>query len=342
MGKVEHVRMEALACAVPTQSITLLDRASDFGESTVRKISLGTGISSYRKATDEQCASDFCFAAASKLLDQNPKLRSEIDSLIFVTQTPDYRLPATACILQERLQLSTHCAAFDINLGCSGYVYGLWMASGLIAAGLSRKVLLLVGDTITKTVAQNDRSVSLLFGDAGSATILGQSPDPGDAFIFDVGTDGAGFDNIIVKSGGFRKPSEETRVEADSYLKMNGPGVFEFTQTRIADSLVKLMATSGTSRDNLDFFVPHQANAMLLERLSAKLNIKRESLVVGLAEFGNTSSVTIPLALVTHCGEALRDRARKRFLLSGFGVGLSWASTICDLGGVLVPPLVEV
>jgi 3-oxoacyl-[acyl-carrier-protein] synthase III len=346
--RISGVRLSALACAVPSEEIKISSKAKDFGEDAVRKISISTGISAIRQSTSEQTAADLCLAAAERIFADQPDLRAQIGALIFVTQTPDYRIPATACTLQNRLKLPTTCAAFDVNLGCSGYVYGLWMASALVKGGLADKVLLLVGDTITKTISPNDRSVSLIFGDAGSASILTRSSDSEDGFSFLMGTDGSGFENIIIRSGGYRpfvcasSDKDATKTNGDYALKMDGSAVFEFTQSQVVDSIKQLFSDAAIRPEQIDHFVPHQANKLLLGHMTSKIGLTREKLVLGLGNFGNTSCASIPLALITHCRDHISSTEGKRFLLSGFGVGLSWGSALGRLSHVSTYPLVEI
>ena len=346
--RITGVRLSALACAVPSQEIKIASKAKDFGEDVVRKISLSTGISAIRQTTADQTTADLCMAAAERIFADQPELREQIDSVVFVTQTPDYRIPATACTLQNRLKLPSTSAAFDVNLGCSGYVYALWMASGLVKSGLASKVLLLVGDTITKTISPNDRSVALIFGDAGSATILSKSDDTDDGFFFSMGTDGSGFEDIIIRAGGYRpltctnSDKDAAKTNGDYALKMDGSAVFEFTQSRVVESIKQLFLDSGVAPEKVDHFVPHQANKLLLGHMTSKIGLPREKLVLGLGNFGNTSCTSIPLALITNCRDNISDSKGKHFLLSGFGVGLSWGSALGRIANVSTYPLVEI
>ncbi|MCC6200875.1 MAG: ketoacyl-ACP synthase III [Moraxellaceae bacterium] len=332
---------------MPSSSREITEYVDQFGAGAVKKISISTGISALRVAADDICTSDLCYAAACSLMEQSGIAADSIDTLIFVTQTPDYVLPATSCVLQGRLGLSKSCAAFDINLGCSGYVYGLWMAAGLVASGQSKNVLLLVGDTISKIVSEEDRSVAMLFGDAGSASLVTVGSDT-DEMSFNLGTDGTGWESIVVRDGGFRNRTSGAslvRTDVDGgrrspmELAMRGSEVFEFTQSQVPESIEQLMTYANSSVEDIDHFVPHQANKFMLSHLSGKLGFAREKLVIGIGRNGNTSSASIPLAIVTELQE--KERLGK-VLLSGFGVGLSWGSLLMRCDNLKILPLVEI
>lgn len=351
MGAVtlKGVRLAAVAAAVPQQVRTLEQDAIVFGADEVRKVSDSTGVK-VRHVSAKLCTTDLCFAAAEKILAELPTENKSIDALIFVSQTPDHVLPASACTLQDRLGLPTDCAAFDINLGCSGYVYGLWVAAGMIAGGAVQRVLLLAGDTISHLCSPEDRSVALLFGDAGTATLL-ERDETAEAMHFVLGTDGRGKEHLKVEAGGFRTPlaAESTvrreceggnkRSAADLY--MNGAEVFSFTLKAVPALVRQVLDMAAKSLDDVDAFVPHQANRFMLDHLSRRMKIPPEKLVLGLEAFGNTSSASIPLALVTELGEQLRT-GRLDLLLAGFGVGYSWAGVNLVAEKVRVAELVIV
>jgi 3-oxoacyl-[acyl-carrier-protein] synthase-3 len=204
-GTIQGVRLAGIASAVPDRIRSLADEAPHFGDADVARIAESIGVRSRHVVYGGMCASDLCFVAADRLLGELDWARTSVDALIVVSQTPDYRLPATSCGLQQRLRLSKQCAAFDVGLGCSGYVYGLWIASSLLASGGARRVLLLSGDTSTYFCSPADRSVALLFGDAGTATAL-EADGGAPPMTFVLGTDGSGRDNLIVPAGGFRTP----------------------------------------------------------------------------------------------------------------------------------------
>lgn len=349
-SKISGVKISGIASAVPEQIRTILDDMKVFGEDEVSKISESIGVKSRHVAPPHLCTSDLCYSAAERLLSDADWAKDSVNALIFVSQTPDYRLPATSCVLQNRLGLSTECAAFDISMGCSGYIYGLWMASNLIAGGSADRVLLLVGDTSNKLLSPQDRSVALLFGDAGTATLLEKSASA-ESMTFVMGTDGAGSGNLIVPAGGFRNPSNDssrTRVDkengnirSDEDLYMNGAEVFAFTLARVAPLIKSVLSASNWTTDDVDFFVFHQANKFMLNFLAKKMKLPPHKIPLTLEKLGNTSSASIPLALSDSLTQKLRAEELK-LVLSGFGVGYSWGAVTLIAGPIIMPELILV
>lgn len=293
------------------------------------------GIYSKNIAGNDEFASDLAYNAAVKLLNSGVCNLNDIDFIILCTQSPDYILPTTACILQDRLGLPTSCGAFDFNLGCSGYVYGLALAKGLIESGSAKNVLLLTADTYSKYTNKHDRSVRVLFGDAATASLISSVDIEMDLigpFVF--GTDGSGKNNLIVPSGGLREPISELSSieEEDQYgnirsrknLFMNGPEIFNFTLKAVPEAVSKLLEKSNMSKDDYDLFVFHQANKYMLDHLRKKLKIDIEKFSVCLENCGNTVSSTIPIALKEEFSNA-RVKVGNKVMLLGFGVGYSWA-----------------
>lgn len=271
-----------------------------------------TGIRTRRIAAPNETASDLAFHAARTLLDKigNPP----IDYLLFSTQTPDYLLPASACLLQERLGLSDAAGAIDFNIGCSGFIHGLALAHGLIHSGQAARVLLLTADTYSKLMDPLDKSARTIFGDGAAATLLSSdSPHRLHSFVF--GTDGSGASRLIAKHGG--------------RLSMDGPEVFNFTLQRIPGLIEKILAKAAIPLKEIDLFVFHQANAFMLDHLRRKLGIPAEKFVLNLEHCGNTVSASIPMALETAL-QGGKVRAPCRLLLAGFGVGFSWAGCILE------------
>jgi len=297
---------------------------SRFPGFTAEKIAAKTGIDERHIAAESECASDLALQAAMKVLARDPKAREHVDAVILCTQTPDYFLPATACLLQDRLKLSRDVAAFDINQGCSGYIYGLGLAKGLIETGQAKCVLLLTADTYSKLLAENDRGVRSLFGDAATASIVEASEDTRlmiGPFVY--GTDGRGADHLRVDSGAFRKRCGD----APPRLVMNGPEIFNFTIDTVPNLVNQLFERSRLNLGDIDLFVFHQANAFMLHHLRRKLNIPEDRFVVDMARCGNTVSSTIPIAL-RRAEKQGRLQDGMRLMLVGFGVGLSWAGAL--------------
>ena len=343
---IANVKIRGIACALPKAVSDVADLTGRFGDESIAKIMASTGIER-RHVVQDECTSDLCVEAAERLLADLAIDKTSIDTLIFITQTPDYVLPATACTLQRRLGLPVTTAALDVNMGCSGYVYGLWMASAMIAGGGSRRVLLLVGDTISKLVAPGDRSVAALFGDAGSATLLDHDDTVAGA-PFVLGTDGRGEKNLIVPGGGFRDrkgadgSTSEDDVRGPFDLYMNGTEIFAFTLARVPGLVRTLEKHAEEQQRSIDKYVFHQANRFMLEHLSKKTKLPAEKVVLNLQNVGNTSSASIPLALSLGANAATADSGSTlhgQHLLAGFGVGYSWAGCTVDLDNTWISPL---
>lgn len=307
-----------------------------FGAGPMRKVFSGSGIRNRRVAPRGVCGSDLAWAAAERLLAERSIDRAGIDLVIHCTQSPDYFLPTTACVLHQRLRLSTQCACFDLNLGCSQYVYALSVAHSMISAGVSRRALVLTGDTMSQTVNPRDRSIVPLLGDGGSATLVGPAP-AGQGFLgFELGTDGSGHKYLMMPAGGFRLPvSAETAIEttdaegntrSPQNLYMNGAAIFHFAITVVPQTIERLLERLGLTLDQMDLVLFHQANKYMLDYLLKKLNIPPEKTHIFLEDIGNTSGSTMPI-LLKEAGRAGKLKPGALVLMIVFGVGLSWAAT---------------
>ncbi len=302
---------------------------------TSQKIFEKTGIFERHVAADDECSSDLAFHAAEKLFASGACSRDEIDFVLLCTQSPDYLLPTTACLLQDRLKLRTGIGALDFNLGCSGYIYGLGLAQGLIETGQAGNVLLLTGETYSKFLRKEDVGVRSIFGDAGSATLIrGTESEVPLIGPYVYGTDGQGAANLILKRhslrlacGSPKSDSTGTTASANDDLSMNGPEIFSFALDAVPRAVNELLKRAQLHRDEIDLFVFHQANEFILNRLQAKLQIPTERFFVALRDFGNTVSSTIPIALHTALAEG-RLKSGMRIMLVGFGVGYSWGATL--------------
>lgn len=351
LSSIEHVALTGLAACVPKQKANNSDCNLFTAEERLKLIKT-TGIESRRISTPEQCTSDLCFAAAEKLLESSGTAKSDIDALVFVTQYTDYPLPATSAILQDRLKLPKGCLTVDIVLGCSGYVYGLSVIASLISAMKLRKGLLLVGDTISKATSAQDRSTYPLFGDAGTATLLGyrESAPP---MHFDLGTDGSGHKTIIIPHGGLgsRNPAGKESFDYEQveggisrnkcHLILDGVEVFNFSLREPVDSARRIMDQFQLKVEDFDAFFFHQANRAMNELIRKKLKIPEERHHYSLREFGNTSCASIPLTMVTKYREHLAG-GDNHMLLSGFGVGLSWGTCLLHTQPITCPELLEI
>ena len=332
MLSINDVDIAAIASAVPATKMNNFDLADSFGEVEVKKIIKNIGVETRHIASATQTTSDLCYESAVRVIKKLDWEPESIGALIFVSQTPDYQLPATACVLQAKLGLSKSTIAFDVNLGCSGYVYGLYLASSLINSGVER-VLLLVGDTISKIVNKDDRSTGLLFGDAGTATALQKKV--GTKLNFTLGSDGTGFEHIIAKDKSIQDSAE--RGMSSAYLSMDGGEVFQFTLATVPEMLNGFMAELGVESTEINACIYHQANRFMLKHLSKKSGFTSEQVPLSIVEYGNTSSASIPLTL---CSQNIPNR--NKILMAGFGVGLSWGAVYADLSETVLLDVVEV
>jgi 3-oxoacyl-[acyl-carrier-protein] synthase-3 len=327
-------RIRAIATHLPETVLGNEELAGLFPGWSESKILEKTGIGARRVAGPGETAGDLACEAARRLFATGACAPHEVDFLIFCSQAPDYILPTTACVLQDRLGLRRDIGAMDFNLGCSGFVYGLSIAAGLIASGAARNILLLTADTYSKYINPLDKSVRTLFGDGAAATLIGASADGGSVGPFVFGTDGRGAKDLIVEAGGFRTPRcAETALEVDDgmgnvrsrdNLYMNGANVMNFTLREVPRTFARLLEKTGTVAEDYDHVVLHQANKFMLDALQKKLGLPDRQVPRHFEAIGNTVSSTIPFVLASLAEEG-RLRAGARIMLIGFGVGLSWA-----------------
>jgi 3-oxoacyl-[acyl-carrier-protein] synthase III len=334
--------IRGIASHFPSSTLTNDQLAVEFGgDWSADKIFAKTGIATRHISGAGECSSDLGVAAARKLFDSKVCKPHDVDFLLFCTQSPDHFLPATACLMQDRLGLRTDCGAIDFNQGCSGFVYGLSLAKGLIESGSAGNVLLVTAETYSKFINPQDKSVRTLFGDAAAATLVSAVESDREIigpFVF--GTDGRGAGELIVPAGAARRPSSaSTAVESQSRdgnrrseqnLFMNGPEIYTFT-LRVVPAMVKgVLEKSGLDASKVDRFIFHQANKFMLDHLRNKLAIPAEKFSLHLEHCGNTVSSTIPIALEHDRSEGL-VRTGDKIMLVGFGVGLSWAATLVEI-----------
>jgi 3-oxoacyl-[acyl-carrier-protein] synthase-3 len=335
-------RIAAVEYHLPRELVSNEQLAAEFPEWSAEKIEEKTGIAERWVASGDECASDLGLAAATKLFASGICAPSDVDYLLLCTQSPDYFLPTTACILQDKLGIPTRAGALDFNLGCSGYVYGLGLAKALIETDQAQGVLLITAETYSKFIHPKDKSVRTLFGDAGTATLVrGVAGD--DEFIgpFVYGTDGSGAANLIVPVGGMRRRhcepgaalivDDSGNARGEDSLYMNGPEIFSFTLRVVPGIVHGLLARAGKELGDIGLFVFHQANKYMLDHLRKRLKIPEDKFFVGLRNCGNTVSCTIPIALKQAAGEG-RLKAGDLVMLVGFGVGYSWGATLVRWG----------
>ena len=319
-------RISEIETYFPEKKVTNEDLQKEFPEWSPEKIFNKVGVKQRYTASAEETVLELAVKASEKLLKKIDK--NEIDFILFCTQSPDYHLPTTACILQDRLGLRKDIGALDFNLGCSGFVYGLSIAKGLIATGAAQNILLVTAETYTKYLRKSDKSNRTIFGDGAAATLI-QKDETKENFQFILGTDGSGYDNLIVRNGGGRNRINK-EDEAGNCLYMNGQNIFIFTIEKIPVLVKEIMEKNNLTENDVDYYIFHQANAHILRRQREILEIPEEKFYINLEKYGNTVSSTIPIAL-KDAVETGKVKRGQKIMLIGFGVGLSWGATIVEL-----------
>lgn len=329
--------IKAISYYLPETLLSNEELTKRFPEWSVEKVANKVGVNQRHIAAPDEFVSDMAVSASNKLFKEHNIQPSEIDFILLCTQSPDYFLPTTACIVQDKLGIPKTAGALDFNLGCSGYVYGLAMAKGLISASIASNILLITSETYTKHIHAQDKGNTTIFGDAASATLISTQ---GFAEIkdFELGTDGSGANNLIVKEGAVKFPvRSETEINMEdgapfrpSYLYMNGTEIFNFTLEAIPPLVNTTIEKNKLGKDDVDLYILHQANKYMLNHLRKKMGIPEEKFYVHMENCGNTVSSTIPIALY----EAQKEKtisAQQNVLLAGFGVGYSWGACIIEI-----------
>lgn len=347
------VRITGLVTCVPPHEKCIDDELEHFGGNMqqLKRLKKTIGLHKRRVVDADTTAADLCEQAARRLIEETAVELAQIDAVICVTQTPDYSQPCNAAVLHGRLGLLKDCAALDVNLGCSGYVYGLWLAHTMIASGGCARVLLLAGDTISRLVHAKDRAVAPLFGDGGSATLIERSAGAPAAF-FSLQTDGSGYDKLMVPAGGARQPCSAAtslvaedaagNIRSPENLFMDGAEIFNFSITEEPKSVTELLKYASVEAGAVDFYVFHQANRYILGNIAKRLKLDPAKVPMETVErFGNQSSASIPSAICGELSATLAGCDSAQMLLSGFGVGLSWASALVEFRDLSVCELID-
>ncbi len=340
------VRIAGVACAVPDNYVTVKSFSAVFGEEIPAKFSAGTGIRAMYKALPEQTASDLAVAAAENLFARHPMDRGEIGLMLLVTQSPDYRRPSSASVVQKRLELPIDCSCMEINLGCSGFVYGLQTAMSLMGSSDFRYGLLLMGETASKLVDPKDKSIVMMYGDAGAAILL-EKTEQEEATTTLLRSDGSRYKSIILPAGGFRDMNAPRDrflcgdgIERSLYdIYMDGTSVFSFSISDVPLAIRDYFDHTHTGPEDYDLFLFHQANQFILKQLTKKFKLPKERVPISLDEYGNTGGISIPLTLCANYGE--EDIGLRRCLMAGFGIGLSWGVTGTLIDTAKVFPVVK-
>ena len=346
-----NVGISALAACVPKTVIDNYEYDLDvFPKEDVRKVVDKIGVYKRHFADDTTCASDLCFAAAEKLISDNGIDRSEIDLLVFVSQTPDYRMPATSILLQHRLGLPTSCIAFDVNLGCSGFLFGLSIVYSFMEKHGLRKAMLLDGETRSKVYNRRDRRSAFIFGDAGVAALIEQDEKFGESH-FSLNTDGSRGNLIMIPGGGYRNMSstetlkekvvdEYGNIRCDENGYMNGDDVFNFVIVEVPKDIRRLMTATRNDLQYMDYYVFHQANTFINGFISKLMKLNKDKIPWSINKYGNTSSASVPLTIVSELKDKMQGH--KKLMLSAFGVGMAWATAIVPFVDCKISEIVEV
>jgi 3-oxoacyl-[acyl-carrier-protein] synthase III len=346
----ENIGVAGIAAAVPRTIINNYDYTTYFPPEDVKEIVDKIGVKERRFADADTCSSDLCFAASEKLFADMNLDKNEIDILIFVSQTPDYRMPATSVILQHRLGLPQTTMTLDINIGCSGFIYGLSVIYAMMQQNSFKKALLLDGETRSRIYSPKDRKTAFLFGDGGVAAIIEKNEKYGKSY-FSLNSDGSRESLIKINAGGYRNPSsaetvkekvvdEFGNIRSEEQGYMNGADVFNFVIREIPKDFKALLEFSKTDINLIDYFLFHQANTYINGYLMKKLKLESEKVPSSIEKFGNTSSVSIPLTIVSQLKNELKSN--KKLLLSGFGVGMTWATAVMNFEDCKISEIVEI
>lgn len=334
---IKHVAISGISACVPSrieENITL----SVWEEAAAAAAFIkSTGITKRHLTDVSVCTSDLCMKAAESLLDRLGWERDSIDCLVFVSQTPDYKLPATSCVIQNKMRLSQECYTLDISLGCSGWVYASSVITSLMASGQMKRGLLLAGDTVSKICSESDKSTYPLFGDAGTVTAF-EYDEQAPEIYFQMNTDGEGYRAIIQESRGARCPDEVENK--DRFLKLDGMNVFAFGISKAPESVNQLLEHFSLCKENIDYYWFHQANLFMNEKIRKKLKLPVEKVPYSLNDFGNTSCAAIPLTMISQKKEELECKNLKH-VACGFGVGLSWGSVYFETDKLACVDLIE-
>ena len=346
-----NVGITAMSACVPRRVIDNYHYDLDiWPEEEVRKVVDKVGVSERRFVDDNTCSSDLCFAAAEKLIADNNIDKTEIDLLVFLSQTPDYRMPATSILLQDRLGLSMTTMAFDISLGCSGFISALSVIYSMMQNNGFRKALLLNGETRSKVYSRKDRREAFIFGDAGIAALIERDEKFGQSH-FSLNSDGSRGNLIMIKGGGYRNMSsieslkekvvdEYGNIRSDEQGSMKGADVFNFVIVEVPKDIKRLMAATGEDIQTMDYYVFHQANAFINNYIAKKMKLNKERIPWTIQKYGNTSSVSVPLTIVSELKDKMQGK--KKLMLSAFGVGMAWATAIVPFVDCQISDIVEI
>lgn len=333
---LNNVEFKAVSSWLPTNKLEMTELGKLYGDAEVANIIKATGVERARIADADMCSSDMCQKAAEALIEKEGLDKEEIDGLVFVSQTCDWILPATSISLQDRLGLSKDIVCIDIHYGCSGFVYGLFQAATWVSTGACKNVLVLAGDTTSRMYNEHDKSLRMVFGDCGTASLVSAGTG---SMGFHIQSDGSGADRLIVPAGGFRTPitedtsklvwDEDKNGRTQNDLFMDGMAIFNFAVTKVHKNINSLIEYVGWTKEDVSFYALHQANEFMVNYVRKKLKVSADVAPTNCKDYGNTGPATIPFLLSDVCSRKQYDL--KKTIMCGFGVGLSWGSVAADL-----------
>lgn len=336
--KLSNLKISHIGACLPEKRVSIMDYAESFSAREVKRIKKTTGVEAVHVSAEDMCSSDYDVAMFERLMKETGLTGADFDGIVFISQTPDYRVPGTSVILQDRLGLSKDSVAFDINYGCSGYVYGLYQASLLVSSGSCKRVLVFSGDTQLKMIHEQDRGNRMVLGDGFAVTVMEQGSDE---MCFAIHSDGSGYQAIFMEAGGYRLPKSEATVEPvtmknglprwPEYTYMDGMDIMNFALSEVPPLVKETLEFAGWQEDEVGLFAMHQANQMILEFLAKRIGVTMDRMPVTMKEMGNTVSASVPLMLTEKHGELKEKRAMEKVLICGFGVGLSWGAVTANL-----------
>lgn len=332
-GTLQNIGIKGMVCALPDNKVETTAHYDKYGQETVDKVIESTGVKSTYRVLPRQTVSDLCYIAAEKLIEKLGWEKDTVDALVLVSHAPDYNRPATACVLQGRLGLSKDCMAFDMGMGCSGFVYGLTVIGSVMQNPAIKRAILLSGD-MSSVVADPATTSNMLFGDCGAAVALERTEDVAD-INFLLRTDGTRYESLLSVGGGFRHPEHP-----DSYVFMDGNNVFSFSITDVVKTIKEFMTQYNIEADTVDMLALHQSNVLIMKTITKKCKIDAEKMPLVIDRCGNTSSSSIPLAITMTLTEAQERKEQYRIVASGYGLGLSWGVVDMVLNGDMVTDMI--
>ena len=336
--KLANLRISHIGACLPEKRVSIMDYADSFTEKEVKRIKKTTGVEAVHEAADNMCSSDYDVAMAERLMAETGLTGADFDGIVFISQTPDYKVPCTSVILQDRLGLPKESVAFDINYGCSGYVYGLYQAALLVSSCSCKRVLVFSGDTQIKMVHEQDRANRMVLGDGFAVTVVEQGNDE---MCFNIHPDGSGCRAIFLEAGGYRLPKSEATVEPvtmengqvrwPEHVYMDGMEIMNFALSEVPPLVQETLDYAGWQKDEVGLYATQQANKMILEFLAKRIGTDREHMPITMEEMGNTVSASVPLMLTEKHEEIEARGGFEKVLICGFGIGLSWGAVTANL-----------